>query len=110
MAVYYATKAFVLSLSEALAEETRGTGVTVTALCPGATVTDFGIRAGMERSRLFKMAGGRADRVAAEGYEALMRGEAMRVTGWINKTFVLGNRLLPRAVPRRIAQYLNTKV
>ncbi len=55
MAPYYASKAYVLSLSEALAEETRGTGVTVTCLCPGPTTTRFQARAGMQKSKLFKM-------------------------------------------------------
>jgi short-subunit dehydrogenase len=110
MAVYFASKAFVLSFSEALAEELRNSGVTVTALCPGATVTEFSTRAGMENSRLFRLAGGgKPDQVASEGYEAMNYGQVIRVTGWINKMFVLGNRLVPRMVPRRIAQALNSK-
>jgi short-subunit dehydrogenase len=110
MAVYYASKAFVLSFSEALAEELKGTGVSATALCPGATVTEFAARAGMNDSRLFRLASsGRADQVAAEGYEAMNRGEVLRITGWINKTFVFGNRVIPRFISRKIAQALNAK-
>ena len=74
MAVYYATKAYVLSLSEALAEETRGTGVTVTALCPGPTASGFQAGAAMEQSRLVR---GRklptAASVAAYGVAAMKK-------------------------------------
>ena len=75
LAVYYATKAYVLSFSEAIANELRGSGVTVTCFCPGATHTDFARRAGVENSRLFKIVGGMsADKVALDGYRAVMEG------------------------------------
>src|SRR5580765_3667610 len=86
MAVYYASKAYVLSLSEALAEETRGSGVTVTALCPGPTASGFQSGATMEESRLVK---GRklptASSVAAYGVKAMNRGEVVAVPGLTNK-------------------------
>src|SRR6266404_5063859 len=73
MAVYYATKAYVISFSEALANELAGQGVTMTCLCPGATATDFASRAGNARSRLFKQLGPMdAKTVALKGYRGLM--------------------------------------
>jgi uncharacterized protein len=86
MAVYYATKAYVLSFSEAIANELRHTGVTVTCFCPGATHTDFAKRAGVENSRLFKVAAMSAEKVALDGYRAVMEGRTLpspaRTTGW----------------------------
>jgi uncharacterized protein len=103
MAVYYATKAYVLSLSEALAEETRGTGVTVTALCPGPTASGFQARAEMEDSRLVK---GRklptAAEVAAYGVKAMNRGEVVAVPGFMNKAMAASVRFSPRPVIRRV--------
>ena len=99
MAVYYATKAFVLSFSEAIADELRDTGVTVTALCPGPTRTGFQSAAGMGLSPLFK---GRAlpdgAAVAREGYPALKRGQRVVVTGLMNRVAAQGYRFLPRRV------------
>jgi len=103
MAVYYATKAYVLSLSEALAEETRGTGVTVTALCPGPTASGFQARAEMEDSRLVK---GRklptAAEVAAYGVKAMNRGDVVAVPGFMNKAMAALVRFSPRPVIRRV--------
>jgi len=103
MAVYYATKAYVLSLSEALAEETRGTGVTVTALCPGPTASGFQARAEMEDSRLVK---GRklptAAEVAAYGVRAMNRGDVVAVPGFMNKAMAASVRFSPRPVIRRV--------
>jgi short-subunit dehydrogenase len=99
MAVYCASKAYVLSLGEALAEEVRGTGVTVTTLCPGTTATGFAAAAGAENRRLFKsslvpvMAS--AD-VAARGYRALAAGRRVVVTGLHNKLSAALTRLVPR--------------
>jgi uncharacterized protein len=97
MAVYYASKAYVLSLSEALNEELRGTGVSVTALCPGATQTDFQARAKMEDSKLFS---GRkimdATTVAQIGYEGLMQGRPLVIPGGVNRLQTFATRLLPR--------------
>lgn len=95
-AVYYATKAFVLSLSEALAEETRGTGVTVTALCPGPTTSEFGAIAGMDRTRLFRY--GRkmtAEAVAAKGWSAFRSGRRVVITGTANRLVAASAKVMP---------------
>jgi uncharacterized protein len=99
MAVYYATKAYVLSLTEALAEELKGTGVSATALCPGPTETGFQSRAAMEESKLVK---GRtimdAATVARAGIDGLMVGKPVVVPGWKNKF----QAAVPHFVPRRL--------
>jgi short-subunit dehydrogenase len=105
MAVYYATKAYVVSLSEALAEEVRGTGVTVTALCPGATRTAFAGTAGMEDSALFRQGVVMdAPTVARAGVAGMMAGRALVVPGLANKALVASLRVTPRSVVRRITR------
>ena len=85
MAVYYATKAYVLSFSEALANELCATGVTVSCFCPGATDTSFQKRAGMENSRLFKKIGAmNAATVARDGYRGMMAGKGLTISGLHN--------------------------
>lgn len=107
MAVYYATKAYVLSLSEAIAEEVRGTGVTVTALCPGPTATGFADTAAMSRSRLFRLAQpAKSMDVARAGYRAMLRGKPIRVTGAANLLLAQSVRIAPRALVRKIARAL----
>jgi uncharacterized protein len=98
MAVYYASKAYVLSLSEALAYEVRGTGVTVTALCPGPTVTGFQERANVESTLLFRFGHGDPAKVAKAGFDGMMRGKTVVVPGFVNKLTALGPRLSPRAL------------
>jgi short-subunit dehydrogenase len=109
MAVYYATKAFVLSFSEALAEELHESGVTVTALCPGPAVTGFGSRAGMEGSRVFsgwlRMEAGA---IAAEGYRGALEGRRIVIPGFTNRVLVQALRLLPRRLVSRIVRQVNT--
>jgi short-subunit dehydrogenase len=99
MSVYYATKAYVLSFSEALAEELVGTGVTVTALCPGPTESDFQARADMQDSKLVK---GKTlmtcKEVSEEGVAALERGQRVVIPGFINQIQALTSRFLPRAI------------
>src|SRR3989440_6797280 len=85
MAVYYATKAYVLSFSEALANELSGTGVTVTALAPGATETGFSAHAGSEQYRLFRGATMDARTVAQAGYAAMLQGKSLVIPGLRNK-------------------------
>ncbi|WP_029031898.1 SDR family NAD(P)-dependent oxidoreductase [Salinarimonas rosea] len=103
MAVYYATKAYVLSLSEALHEEAKPFGVTVTALCPGATESEFGARAGMEGSRMFRSGRMNAAKVARIGVEAYRAGHAVSTPGARNKLVMELNRFLPRVIMRRAA-------
>jgi short-subunit dehydrogenase len=97
MAVYYATKAYVLSFSEALANELAGTGVTVTALCPGPTKTGFQARAQMEQSKLVR---GKeimtSETVARAGYAGMMRGKTVVIPGMSNKMLAQAVRFLPR--------------
>jgi short-subunit dehydrogenase len=107
MAVYYATKAYVLSFSEALANEVAGTGVTVTALAPGPTETGFSSHAGSEQSRLFKGATMDARSVAEAGYAALMAGKPVIVPGVRNRLLAFGVRLAPRRVVTQIARRMN---
>ncbi|HXI29171.1 MAG TPA: SDR family oxidoreductase [Vicinamibacterales bacterium] len=97
MAVYYATKAYVLSFSEAIANELQGSGITVTALCPGPTESGFQAAAGLEGSKLVAGRTLQTSReVAEEGYAAMMAGTPLVVTGFSNKVQVLAPRLLPR--------------
>ena len=95
-AVYCASKAYVLSFSEALAEELAGTPVTVTALCPGPTATRFAERAGIADIRLFEHGVMAAADVAAVGYRALMRGRRVVVPGIANKLMTFSIRFSPR--------------
>jgi short-subunit dehydrogenase len=103
-AVYGASKAFVLSLSHALAEELRGTGITVTALCPGPTNTRFAARAGMTQTRLFQRNVANAADVARTGYRAMMRGQSSVVAGMANKLLVFSMRFGPREMVARISK------
>jgi short-subunit dehydrogenase len=107
MAVYYATKAYVLSFSEAVAEETTGTGVTVTALCPGPTHTNFAEAANAKTSRLFQRAAMTAESVAAIGHRAFRRGRVVVIAGARNTLLAFSTRLGPRSVVRKIAKRLN---
>ena len=103
MAVYYATKAYVLSFSEAIATELEGSGVTVTALCPGPTASGFQAAANLEESKL--VAGKRlpsAREVAEAGYEAMMAGKTVFVPGLSNKLTLLAPRLFPRRVVAKV--------
>lgn len=106
LATYAATKAFVLSLSESLAEELRDSGVTVTALCPGFTATPMLGRAASANARLAQLPGvliGDVDAVAAEGYRACMAGEVVAVPGLLNRAATTASQATPRWLLRRIA-------
>jgi short-subunit dehydrogenase len=109
MATYYATKAFVLSFSEALSHELKGSGVTVTCHCPGPTHTEFGIRSGTDKTRLFKRSGviATASDTAADGYAAMMKGRVLAIHGFLNWLGVVVVRFSPRAIVRTIAATLN---
>jgi uncharacterized protein len=107
MAVYYATKAYVLSFSEAIAEELKGTGVTVSACCPGPTATNFVAAAGMEGARLFGRSVMSAEAVARLGHRAFRRGKFVAVTGFRNRALAFSTRMAPRGLVRKVAKYLN---
>jgi short-subunit dehydrogenase len=107
MAVYHATKAYVLSLTEAVADELRGTGVTVTALCPGATKTEFFKADAAESSNwLTKMPLPTARSVAEAGWRAMLRGQVIHVPGLNNKVSAFLPRLLPRKMVARVTGML----
>jgi short-subunit dehydrogenase len=108
MAAYYASKAYVLSFSEALANELQGTGVTVTALCPGPTATGWASTAGVDRSRLFQyIAPASAADVARYGYEAMKRGKVVAVHGMLNKIMTQSLRTAPRWLLPAIVRWLH---
>lgn len=103
LATYAATKAFVLSLTESLAEELKGTGVTVSALCPGITATNM-VSMATESSGL-KLPGivvGNVADVAEEGYQACMKGEVIKVPGIINLAAILAGRATPKWLLRKV--------
>ncbi|EKD92626.1 MAG: hypothetical protein ACD_28C00379G0004 [uncultured bacterium] len=102
MAVYYATKAYVLSFSEAVAYELRNTGVTVTALCPGPTASGFQEAAALNRSDLFSGKLPSSAEVAQAGYEGLMKGKTLVIPGFKNKLFIQLLRLAPRGLVRKV--------
>jgi short-subunit dehydrogenase len=110
MAVYYATKAFVLSFSQAISNELKGTGVTVTALCPGPTSTNFDKRADLAGSMLFSsLAVMSSESVAKIGYSALLKGKPIVVAGVRNKVFAFMTRFVPRSVATSFARAAQEK-
>jgi short-subunit dehydrogenase len=111
MAVYYATKAYVLSFTEAIANELHRTGVTVTCFCPGATHTDFAKRAGIENSRLFKQVGAMsAEKVALDGYRAVMEGRGLAISGIHNWAVAQSTRFAPRKMVTAVSRWIAEKV
>lgn len=107
LAVYHATKAFVLSWSEALATELQGTGVTVTALCPGPVDTDFLQKADMVETNVFQKGAVMAPQQVAEAaYSALMQADRVIVPGATNKALVYGGHLLPEAAKAKLNERL----
>ena len=107
MAIYYATKAFVVSFSHAIASELADTGVTVTVLCPGPTPTGFQKAAGIERSGLFQGPTMSAEGVAREGFDAMMEGRAEIIAGSRNRWMILGTRLAPRTLLAKLTRRMN---
>jgi uncharacterized protein len=105
-AVYCATKAYVLSFTEALAEEVRGSGVRVSCLAPGATDTEFAAQAGMAGTRLFRRGGMDAARVAQAGHNGLLRGKPLVIPGIGNRMLAFSVRLSPRILVTKISAYL----
>ena len=108
MAMYYASKAFVVSLSLAVANELQGSGVSVTVLCPGPTRTEFEAAAGIRDSKLFEGPVMTAEEVAREGFLAMMAGKPEVIAGTRNRWMILGTRLAPRKMLAGIARRLNS--
>lgn len=110
MSVYYATKAYVLLFSEAINNELRGSGITVTALCPGPTTSGFQKTSNIEDSRLVK---GRklpgAEEVARYGYRAMMKGKSVAIHGLLNRFLVLAERFGPRDIVTAVSRKLSEK-
>lgn len=103
-AVYYATKAYVLSFSEALANEVSDAGITVSALCPGATETEFFDRAGMEGVVALKLGVASSRKVAEFGYKSLLKGRTVAVPGFANRFMMHSLRLTPRWLATRVSR------
>jgi len=106
LAIYAATKAYVLSLTESLSEELKGTGVSITALCPGFTATQLLSRAAAANDKLGKLPAfmiGDAAEVAAEGYRACLRGEVIKVPGVLNLATTLASRATPKWLMRGLS-------
>lgn len=105
IAVYFATKSYVLSFSEALHQEMKGTGIAVSALCPGPTATEFGAVAGMSGKR-FQLFSADTASVVAAGLRGLAKNKAIVVPGAMNKLTAQSSRVIPRAAMRRIVAAL----
>jgi uncharacterized protein len=110
MAVYYATKAYVISFTEAIANELCDSGVSMTCFCPGATRTGFAKRAGIEKSRLFKsMAAMSAEKVALDGYRAVMEGRGLAISGAHNWIVAQSTRFAPRKMVTAVSRWIVEK-
>ena len=109
MAIYYATKAFVLSFSEAIHEEVRKRGLSVTCLAPGPTATEFGDVSGMNDTLLFKLGLMSAKSVAQAGHKAFRRGRSLVVPGPINWLGAFSVRFVPRSISRKFAKALQRR-
>lgn len=107
MAIYYATKAFVQSFSEALAEELAGTGVSVTVLCPGPTESNFGSVARGDRVRVAQSAKMSAETVARFGHFAFRNKQTVAIPGFRNRSLVFMTRIMPRSTIRRTVKSYN---
>lgn len=107
MAVYYASKAYVVDFSAALSNELRGTGVTVTALCPGPTRTGFDSTAGAGDSRLFRWFAGDVRAVAHAGMRGTLAGKTIVAPGWLAKLVVATGGIGPRGIAAALARFLN---
>lgn len=110
MAIYYASKAFVLSFSEAISEELKRTNITVTALCPGPTESEFRTRAKMDDSPVFRskfIPTMTAAEVARAGYNAFRKGKRIVIPGLVNKLAVQSNRIGSRRMVTKVAGKIN---
>ena len=110
MAVYYATKAYVLLFSEAINNELKGSGITVTALCPGPTTSGFEEASNLKESKLFKKKKlPDAAEVAKYGYSVMMKGKSVAIHGWMNRAMVLSGRFAPRDMVTAIVRKMSEK-
>jgi len=110
MGVYYATKAYVLNLSEAIAEEISDSNVSITVLCPGPTRTNFEKMAHLEESKLFKnFHVAKASDVAEYGYRALMEGKLIAIHGIFNKILYYFGKFMPRKLKRKMVKKIQEK-
>jgi len=107
-AVYAATKAYILSVSKGINAELKGTGVSITTLCPGSTKTEFARKAGLENTMLFSRFVLDPAVVADIGYKALVRGKASVIAGAYSKMQVLSSRLLPSSIVNRVTKKMLT--
>lgn len=106
MSVYYATKAYVLSFSEALANEMSGMGVTVTVLCPGPTATDFVARANVKESKIFQKGLMDVKVVAKQGFNGFLNGKTVVIPGWKNRILTFLTRFVPRGIVTKLVRKL----
>ncbi|MCI9421013.1 MAG: SDR family oxidoreductase [Eubacterium sp.] len=110
MSVYFASKSFVRSFSEAVSEELRPYHVSVTALCPGPVATGFEKNAGLQDSQMFKLLHvSDAAAVARAGYDGMMKGKALVYYGWQTKAANVLARMFPRSITRKAAMFVNGK-
>jgi uncharacterized protein len=107
MAAYYASKAYVLSLSEALHHECRGTGVRISCLCPGATLTEFSTEAHLQNALLFRSGTQTAEAVATTGWRGFQRGKRVIIPGWKNKLLAVLTKITPHFLTLRLVQRLH---
>jgi short-subunit dehydrogenase len=106
IAVYYATKAYVLSLTQAIRKELKGSGITISALCPGSTATEFSQRAGKADIKGAMS----PQKVANAAYKGLYKGKAVIIPGFINKLFILTSKLLPGALSASVVARIQRKL
>ena len=109
MAVYFATKAFVVSFSQAITHELRDTGISVTAHCPGATATEFAKTADIQEATLFKLTVAEKTAVATHGWKAMLKGKPLAIHGSINQLGVFLNRFSPRSLVVKVASQVTAK-
>lgn len=102
MAMYYSSKAYVLSLTEAIHDEVKDKGIRVSCLCPGPVKTSFQEKAGIKKSNKAKKYLMDAHQVAREGYDGFLKGKAIIIPGFKNKFLIFGNKLIPRFLSRKI--------
>ena len=105
-AVYAATKAYIKSFSDALCGEYRKTNIRVSTLCPGATQTEFAIKANIDNTLLFKLAVMKPERVAEVAYSKMMKGKRIIIPGMYNKLLVAFSKILPVSITNKVTLYM----